>query len=126
LSWRRGCRWERRQLHFQRRTERFQDEPMQDRVERGGGQGLFQLRCRCSVPTLLGRDPAQCQQIGWVIAFTGTGFVRQPFEVVAGEGRLAFFDTTLSASEEEAKAALTHLGMDAVERLSVGQKRERL
>jgi len=38
-----------------------------------------------------------------VIAFTGAGFVRQPFEVVEGEGRLVFFDTTLSAGEEERK-----------------------
>src|SRR5262247_953828 len=75
---------------------------------------------------LLGSDPAQCQQIGGVIAFTGAGFVCQPLEVVEGEGWLAFFDTTLSASEEEAKAALTHLGMDAVQRLSLGQERERL
>src|SRR5262245_20150286 len=99
---------------------------MQDWVSRSGGQGLFQLCCCCSVPTLLGSDPAQCQQIGRVIAFTGTGFVRQPFEVVEGEGRLAFFDTTLSACEEEAKAALTHLGMNAVECFRVGQERERL
>ena len=105
LSWRRGCRWERGQLHFQRRTNCFQDEPTQDWICHGGGQGLFQLRCRSSVPTLLRSDPAQCQQIGWVIAFTGAGFVRQPLEIVEGEGRLAFFDTTLSASQEEAKAA---------------------
>src|SRR5206468_2401629 len=126
LIWRRGCRWEWGQLYFQRRTKRFQDEPLQDRVDCGGGQGLVQLCCRCSVPTLLGSDPAQGQQIGRVITFAGAGFVRQFLEVVASEGRLAFFETTLSASEEEAKAALPHLGMDAVQRLSVGQERERL
>src|SRR5262249_1421101 len=43
-----------------------------------------------------------------------------------GEGRLAFFDTTLNTSEKKAKAALTHLRVDAVQRLSVGQERERL
>ena len=53
-----------------------------------------------------------------MIAFTGTGFVRQAFEIVQGEDRLAFFDAALRASQEEAKAALAHLGMDAVERLS--------
>ena len=39
------------------------------------------LRC----PTLLDSDPAQCQQIGWVVAFTGAGFVRQALEIVEGE-----------------------------------------
>src|SRR5262249_33138369 len=38
----------------------------------------------------------------------------------------AFFDTTLSAGEEQAKAALTDLGVHAVQRLSLGQERERL
>jgi hypothetical protein len=99
---------------------------MQDWICHSGGQGLVQVGCRCSVPTLLRSDPAQCQQIGWVIALTGAGFVRQPFEIVKSEGWLAFFKTTLSAGEEEAKAALTHLGVDAVQRLSVGQERERL
>jgi hypothetical protein len=61
-----------------------------------------------------------------MIAFTGAGFVHHPFEVVKSEGRLAFFDATLSAGEEEAKAALTYLGVNAVQRLSLGQERERL
>src|SRR5262249_59587864 len=56
----------------------------------------------------------------------GAGFVRQALEIVEGEGWLAFFDTTLSAGEEKAKAALTDLGVDAVQRLSLGQERERL
>ena len=59
-----------------------------------------------------------------MIAFTGTGLVRQLLEIVEGEGRLTLFVTTFSASEQEAKAALPYVGMDAVQRLRLGQEGE--
>ena len=58
LYGRRGCRWQRGQLHFQRRTKRFQDEPTQDWIGHSSGQGLF----RCTVAAVSPRCWAAIQR----------------------------------------------------------------
>ena len=69
-------------------------------------------------PELTGEQLRE-QTRAWLHENLPAGWIDETRQVIEGEGRLAFFDTTLSASQEEAKTALTHLGMDAVQRLSV-------